>query len=135
MSTELEVMKQALDAFESGRAADRAEAMTALRAALQKPTNSLDTRYFTVVYKDIAPGDEARSLGEHPKMVAMSWSHALHDRDAALITPSRREWVSLTDEEIEAIENEYIVDYRIPAGCAWNFARDIEAKSKEKNSG
>ena len=100
MKNDRELMQQALDAFESGRAADRAEAMTALRAALQKPTNSLDTRYFTVVYKDIAPGDEARSLGEHPKMVAMSWSHALHDRDAALITPSRREWVSLTDEDI-----------------------------------
>jgi hypothetical protein len=77
-------MELALRAFESGRAADRAEAMTVLRAALA--------------------------------------------------TPPRREWVSLTDEDIEAIENEYIVDYRIPAGCAWNFARDIEAKLKEKNT-
>jgi len=85
MKSYRELMQQALDAFESGRAADRAEAMTALRAALA--------------------------------------------------TTPQREWVSLTDDEVEAIENEYIVDYRIPAGCAWNFARDIEAKSKEKNSG
>lgn len=40
--------------------------------------------YFTVVYRDISAGDEARTLGEHPKMSAMSWSHALQDRDAAL---------------------------------------------------
>lgn len=33
----------------------------------------------------------------------------------------------LTDEQIDAIADEYLVDYRIPAGCAWNFARDIEA--------
>jgi hypothetical protein len=33
----------------------------------------------------------------------------------------------LTDEEIDAIADEYLVDYRIPAGCALNFARDIEA--------
>jgi hypothetical protein len=84
MKSDRELMQQALDAFESGRAADRAEAMTALRAAL--------------------------------------------------VTAQRREWVGLTDEDIEAIENEYIVDYRIPAGCAWNFARDIEAKLKEKNT-
>jgi hypothetical protein len=45
------------------------------------------------------------------------------------------EWVGLTDEEISEIEDEYIVDYRIPAGSAWNFAKDLEAKLKEKNGG
>ena len=39
----------------------------------------------------------------------------------------QRTWVGLTDEEIDAIADEYLVDYRIPAGCALNFARDIEA--------
>ena len=47
--------------------------------------------------------------------------------------PPRREWVPLTKDEIAEIENEYIVDYRIPAGCSLNFAKDIEAKLKEKN--
>lgn len=47
----------------------------------------------------------------------------------------RREWQGLTDAEIAEIEDSYIVDYRIPAGCGWNFARDIEAKLKEKNNG
>ena len=54
----------------------------------------------------------------------------------AAVENSRREWVGLTNEEIEKVEDEYIgVDYRIPAGCAWNFAKDIEAKLKEKNNG
>ena len=43
-------------------------------------------------------------------------------------------WVGLTNEEIAEVEDEYIVDYRIPAGSAWNFAKDIEAKLKEKNT-
>ena len=47
----------------------------------------------------------------------------------------KREWVGLTDEEIAEIEDGYIVDYRIPAGCGWNFAKDIEAKLREKNGG
>jgi len=44
-----------------------------------------------------------------------------------------RTWVGLTDEEIAEVEDEYIVDYRIPAGSAWNFAQAIEAKLKQKN--
>ena len=40
------------------------------------------------------------------------------------IQPQRK---PLTDEQIEEIAEGYLVDYRIPAGCAWNFARDIEA--------
>jgi hypothetical protein len=48
--------------------------------------------------------------------------------------PPQRTWVGLTDEEIAEVEDEYIVDYRIPAGSAWNFAKDIEAKLKEKNT-
>jgi len=50
------------------------------------------------------------------------------------IDPPHREWVGLTDEEIAQVEDEYIVDYRVPAGSAWNFAKDIEAKLKEKNT-
>ena len=46
----------------------------------------------------------------------------------------KRPWVGLTDDEISEIEDEYIVDYRIPAGSAWNFAQAIEAKLKEKNT-
>lgn len=41
-------------------------------------------RWLTVVYRDIAAGQEARELGEHPKACALSWSHALNERDAAI---------------------------------------------------
>lgn len=40
-------------------------------------------KFMTVVYRDISPGEEARALCEHPKASAMSWSHALNERDAA----------------------------------------------------
>jgi len=50
------------------------------------------------------------------------------DQGVAFYThPPKREWVELTDEQIEEIADGYLVDYRIPAGCALNFARDIEA--------
>ena len=46
--------------------------------------NCKGDKWLTVVYRDIQPGDESRAIGEHPKVSALSWSHALHDRDAAL---------------------------------------------------
>jgi hypothetical protein len=49
--------------------------------------------------------------------------------------PPQREWVGLTDLEIYAVENEYLVNSRIPVGCGLYFAKDIEAKLKEKNGG
>lgn len=56
-------------------------------AAPQPPAQVLDAkggRWLTVVYRDIAAGQEARELGEHPKACALSWSHALNERDAAI---------------------------------------------------
>lgn len=47
-------------------------------------------KWLTVVYRDIQPGDESRTIGEHPKVSAMSWSHALHDRDAALAAQAKQ---------------------------------------------
>lgn len=57
---------------------------------VQGPAVDDPTRWFTVVYRDISPGDEARLLAEHPKASAMSWSHALHDRDAALAAKAKQ---------------------------------------------
>jgi len=42
------------------------------------------TQYLTVVYRGVEAGDEARVICDHPKVSAVSWSHALDDRDAAL---------------------------------------------------
>lgn len=47
-------------------------------------------KWLTVVYRDIQPGDESRTIGEHPKVSALSWSHALHDRDAALAAKAKQ---------------------------------------------
>lgn len=41
-------------------------------------------KWFTVVYKNVVPGDEAALIGSHPKASALSWSHAMDDRDEAL---------------------------------------------------
>ena len=46
--------------------------------------------WLTVVYRDIQPGDEARAIAEHPKASALSWSNALHDRDAALAAQAKQ---------------------------------------------
>jgi len=47
-------------------------------------------------------------------------------------TPPKREWVGLTDEDLKLLS----ADWRIVYG-AWmdDFAKDIEAKLKEKNNG
>lgn len=77
--TDRELMLQALHAFESGRAADRAEAMTALRAAL--------------------------------------------------VTPTRREWLSLTDDERLEVAGIDGADEWF-----WKVVEALEAKLKEKNT-
>ena len=55
-----------------------------------EPANCKGDKWLTVVYHDIQPGDESRAIGEHPKVSALSWSHALHDRDAALAAKARQ---------------------------------------------
>ena len=52
--------------------------------------NCKGDKWLTVVYRDIQPGDESRAIGEHPKVSALSWSHALHDRDAALAAQAKQ---------------------------------------------
>ena len=47
-------------------------------------------KWLTVVYRDIQPGDESRTIGEHPKVSALSWSHALYDRDAAIAAQAKQ---------------------------------------------
>ena len=65
-------------------------------AATQPTQQGLDLanckgdKWLTVVYRDIQPGDESRTIGEHPKVSALSWSHALNDRDAALAAQAKQ---------------------------------------------
>lgn len=53
---------------------------TALETALAEPEGGL---YLTVVYRDVQPGPECTELCRHPKVSAVSWSHAIDDRNAA----------------------------------------------------
>ena len=52
----------------------------ALRAALAEPEDGL---YLTIVYRDVQPGPECTDICRHPKVSAVSWSHAIDDRNAA----------------------------------------------------
>lgn len=45
---------------------------------------SWDSGFLTVVYRGVDPGPEAMEIGAHPKVYAMSWSHAINDRDEAI---------------------------------------------------
>jgi len=57
------------------------------------------TQYLTVVYRGVEAGDEARVICDHPKVSAVSWSHALDDRDAALAAAPK------TDPAINKVNN------------------------------
>ena len=46
-------------------------------------------------------------------------------------TPAQRTWVGLTDEEIASMMSKNL---RSPEGTYFSFARDIEAKLREKNT-
>ena len=66
--------------------ADRAmRAQAAPAAQGDAPTDSgpISRQWLTVVYRGVEAGDEVQQICTHPKVSAMSWSHAIHDRDAA----------------------------------------------------
>ena len=84
---------------------------------------TIDSSFIARVRHSI-PLDEDEWIPSHEEVQAVLL--ALECIPAGIFThPKQRK--PLTDEQIEAIADEYLVDYRIPAGCAWNFARDIEA--------
>jgi hypothetical protein len=93
------------------------------RAALAQPEHE------PVAWGNFKEDGTLVGLSQHPEDQA-NWM----GRKPLYTTPPQRTWVGLTDEEIAEIEDGYIVDYRIPAGCGWNFAKDIEAKLKQKNT-
>ena len=97
------------------------EAHNAIKEALETKDEPVAWGMETdgLIYDVICPAEHEREEGEYT---------------VPLYTTPQRTWVALTDEEIAEVEDEYIVDYRIPAGSAWNFAKDIEAKLKEKNT-
>jgi len=104
------------------------EAITAIKAALEAKDEPVATDW-----ERIARVQNAKLMAVCDGASGFEKLCEVMDKYEA-ITPPQRTWVGLTDEEIAEVEDEYIVDYRIPAGSAWNFAKDIEAKLKEKNT-
>ena len=49
-------------------------------------------------------------------------------------TPKQREWVGLTDDEIDDIWAEFNDGYSIIEETLWGYERAIEAKIREKNA-
>ena len=115
-----EAMKQALEALESDPLShaglvNRKQAIAALRQALeteQEPVAWMHTTGTGHVYFRKKPQDKVFS----PQPV--------------YTVPPKREWVGLTDEEIDSIKHNY-------HNMTWTlemFARAIEAKLKEKST-
>lgn len=85
MSKLREAAQAALKILEDAQTVDLLDAesraqVDELRAALSEPEGGL---YLTIVYKDVQPGPECTELCRHPKVSAVSWSHAIDDRNAA----------------------------------------------------
>jgi len=91
--------------------------------------------YLNAAYEgdDLYTGDQVRELmklvAEKAIKEALAQPEqypqiAINPEIVGYVAPQRK---PLLDEKIEEIAEGYLVDYRIPAGCAWNFARDIEA--------
>jgi len=57
--------------------------------------------------------------------------HKLYAQQYTYTTPPQRTWVGLTDEDLKILSAEWRIVYG-----AWmdDFAKDIEAKLKEKNA-
>jgi len=128
--TDRELMHQALDALEylcettEAESVSPYEAITALRDRLAQPEQEL-------MIDCPRCGHCCPKSNQEP--VVLMDAPLLLNGQPLYTTPPQRPWVGLTDEEIAEVEDQYIVDYRIPAGSAWNFAKDIEAKIRSKN--
>lgn len=108
------------------------EALSVVQALSAAPAVDDPTRWLTVVYRDISPGDEARLLAEHTKASAMSWSHAIQDRDAARAvlakwgTPQPVVREPLTDAQIAEMMRDTWGCASIAPRHALEFARAVE---------
>jgi hypothetical protein len=152
----IEAMKQALEALELGESKLRFEAITALRAAIESQERVMKLRQDIAHHLALADGINAelamqrltdvQQEMEHSEDVLemvepVAWVEVWDDYakkyalekvnpDTPLYShPPRREWVSLTDEEIEDCWDGYLSDYQL------EMIRAIETTLKEKNGG
>ena len=118
--------KAALDWMESTKTQSMEEylqVIDSLKAALAEPA-----------IKESLTVAEQKPVGQMQESAygrgQVLWFNKPADQSMLYTAPPRREWVGLTDEEIQAIHDTY---YRRMGRM--EFARAIEAKLKEKNGG
>ena len=142
-----EVMKLALEALESDPIShaglvSRKQAITALRQALeteQEPVawmhNVIEGNVITHIPADIGRHPERWTpLYTAPCQTCQSLAMAvMNDQTYHEKVIPKREWVGLTDDEVT--QAMYRADAIITGPMQFRFAKEIEAKIKEKNHG
>jgi hypothetical protein len=130
-----ETLRLALETLEEGAQGTRPlgvatlEAITAIKAALEAKDEP-------VAWRDAAIrlGEELSSVGPdgYYGMDAKEWlDWAIEQNPRGKHSLPQRTWVGLTDEDLKLLSAEWRIVYG-----AWmdDFAKDIEAKLKEKNT-
>ena len=145
--TDRELLQDALDAlnnFDKGNHGMRWQVplIKALRARLAQPEPEPEkSQDKPCVEDDGCPTEKAvlqRFWREHqaqPEQEPVGINKVIIDsiRDSSeIVAPPQREWVGLTDEEINILFKNSLKS--IPTGVIWNISRTIEAKLKEKNT-
>jgi hypothetical protein len=119
--TNIEAMKQALEAWDTGL--DKRPAMEALRTAIEQAEKQEPVAWVRENELPLAPGD------------AFSWVETLVHKTPLYTTPpaAQRQWVGLTDEEAMQTWG-LVVKYAPSEVRLKSFARLIRDKLKEKNT-
>jgi hypothetical protein len=100
----------------------RSEAITALYALFNAPHNA----DINLVGLNVLLDELYKS---HPQ--EEPWPEEPEGHIAGGVHPPQRTWVGLTDEELEQLSNKWRIIY---GGHVGDFAREVEAKLKEKNT-
>jgi hypothetical protein len=108
MKLALEALEILTDGYDGTEVGVEIEAITALRHAL-------DTEQEPVAWRSTSP-DEKLFVGTSKEV---NWTPIYTE-------PPKREWVGLTDEEMDELVNRF---------ARYELAREIESKLKEKNGG
>ena len=121
-------MQVALEALESDPIShaglvNRKQAITALRQALE-------TKQEPVAWISDSPTKGNGKQLHWTKSEAWRWSNVIWPLYSA---PLKREWVGLTDDEVA--QAMYKADAIITGPMQFRFAKEIEAKLKDKNHG
>jgi seryl-tRNA synthetase len=147
---EREVMQQALDALEQitpdwRTSIDKHEQLNnsieALRTALAQPENDFNPDWDAMAVMVEEQQRMAKRIEElearlaQPEQEPVGINKVIIDsiRDSSeIVAPPKREWVGLTDNEYELMAEKRVTNYFFNT---LDYAHDIEAKLKEKNSG